>query len=247
MESQRQYLHRAKMFEILRAIYTSKFGNILGFKGGTALYFFYNLSRFSVDCDFDIIKDLDNNQLKEFKQELLTYLQNKLPDFKIKTSGTSDYSIRYIAQYWWDKTIKIEISPKIYSNQYEIKNLQWLQVQIMKKERMFAHKLCAFISRYIQRDIIANRDIYDINFLSKWSIFPNKQIVEERFSKMIGKKTSFEESIKYILDFIEKNQKEIQKNITNWLWELVDDKEKIYIKNNLLNETVQNLNLFIMK
>lgn len=247
MELQRQYLHRAKMFEILRAIYSSKFGSILWFKWWTALYFFYNLSRFSVDCDFDIIKDLDTNQLKELKQELLIYLQNKLPDLKIKTSGTSDYSIRYIAQYWWNKTIKIEISPKMYNNQYEIKNLQWLQVQVMKKEWMFAHKLCAFISRYLQRDTIANRDIYDINFLSKSIIFPYKPIIEERFSKMIGKKISFEESIEYIIQFIEKHQKDIQKNITNWLWELVDDNKKKNIKNNLINETIQNLKLFTMK
>lgn len=123
MASQRQYQHRTQMFEILRILYSSKYGHLLGFKGGTALYFFYDLPRFSVDCDFDLVQKLDKKQLQNLKSELLLYLQNTLPELTIKTSGTSDYSIRYIIQYGGDKTIKIEISPKIYDNQYEIKQI----------------------------------------------------------------------------------------------------------------------------
>ena len=47
--------HRQVMFEILRDIYRSELGFYLGFKGGTMLYFFYNLNRFSVDLDFDLL------------------------------------------------------------------------------------------------------------------------------------------------------------------------------------------------
>lgn len=165
MALQRHYQHRVKMFEILRVIYSSKYGHILGFKGGTALYFFYDLKRFSVDCDFDITQDMDQQHLQQLKSDFLLYLQNALPDLTIKTSGTSDYSIRYVAQYGGEKTIKIEISPKTYENQYEKKQIQGLNVWVMKQEWMFAHKLCAFISRFQQRDVIANRDIFDIHFL----------------------------------------------------------------------------------
>jgi len=44
------------MLQILRDIYSDlELANNLGFKGGTALMFFYNLPRFSVDLDFNLI------------------------------------------------------------------------------------------------------------------------------------------------------------------------------------------------
>ena len=233
------------MFEILRVLYSSKYGHILWFKGGTALYFFYDLSRFSIDCDFDLIQELDKKQLKQLKSELLLYLQNMLPDFTIKTNGTSDYSIRYIAQYGWDKTIKIEISPKIYDNQYEIKQLQGLKMRVMKAEWMFAHKICAFISRYQQRDVIANRDLFDIRYLFKKTISPYQPIIIQRFSKMLGKDVTIKESIQYVISFIQQHQKDIQKNILNGLGELIDEKYKNDIKNKLVIETLQELQFYI--
>lgn len=247
MVLQRHYQHRAQMFKILHVLYSSKYGHLLWFKGGTALYFFYNLPRFSVDCDFDLIQELDKNQLKKLKSDLFLYLQDVLPECIIKTSGTSDYSIRYIVQYGGDKTIKIEISPKIYTNQYEMKQLQGLKIQVMKVEWMFAHKLCAFISRYQQRDIIANRDLFDIRYLFKKIIFPYQPIIIQRFSKMLGKEVNIQESIQYIIDFIHQHQKDIQKNILNGLGELIDEKDKNDIKNKLVTETVQELKFYIAK
>jgi predicted nucleotidyltransferase component of viral defense system len=228
-------------------LYSSRYGHLLGFKGGTALYFFYGLPRFSVDCDFDLTEKLSQKQLQKLKSDILLYLQDSLPDLTIKTSGTSDYSIRYVAQYGGDKTIKIEISPKIYDNQYEIRQLQGLPVQVMKAERMFAHKLCAFISRYQQRDIIANRDLFDIRHLFKKFISPYQPIIIQRFTKMIGKKVTIKESIQYIIDFIQQHQKDIQKNILNGLGELVDEKDKNDIKAKLLSETLQELASYIKK
>lgn len=181
------------------------------------MYFFYGLPRFSVDCDFDLVLEYSPAELRLLKQELLIHLQNMLPDLTIKTSGTSDYSIRYIAQYGGDKTIKIEISPKIYNNQYEIRQLQGLNIQVMKIERMFAHKICAFISRYEQRDVIANRDIFDIHFLFQKQILPYEPIIVQRFSKILKKTVNIRESVQYIIDFIHHNKKHIQKNILNGL------------------------------
>ena len=52
--------HKNTLLHILKDIYSdSTIGPILGFKGGTAAYLFYDLCRFSVDLDFDL---LDNNQ-----------------------------------------------------------------------------------------------------------------------------------------------------------------------------------------
>lgn len=44
------------MVQILKEIYADiELANCLGFKGGTALMFFYDLPRFSVDLDFNLL------------------------------------------------------------------------------------------------------------------------------------------------------------------------------------------------
>ena len=53
--------HQLIMSRILKDIYSDvEISSFLGFKGGTATYFFYDLSRFSVDLDFDLINSSDN-------------------------------------------------------------------------------------------------------------------------------------------------------------------------------------------
>ena len=48
--------HRFYLVQILKEIYTDiDLANCLGFKGGTALMFFYELPRFSVDLDFNLL------------------------------------------------------------------------------------------------------------------------------------------------------------------------------------------------
>jgi hypothetical protein len=48
--------HRYYLVRILKDIYTDiTLGNFLGFNGGTALMFFYELPRFSVNLDFNLL------------------------------------------------------------------------------------------------------------------------------------------------------------------------------------------------
>src|SRR3989338_2797631 len=48
--------HKGILVRILKDMYTDNtLGPVLGFKGGTAAYLFYDLSRFSVDLDFDLL------------------------------------------------------------------------------------------------------------------------------------------------------------------------------------------------
>ena len=69
-----QAKHRKIMIEILLEIFSnSKISHLLGFKGGTALYLFHNLDRFSVDLDFDL---LDRDQEQFVFDELLQILSN---------------------------------------------------------------------------------------------------------------------------------------------------------------------------
>ena len=54
--------HKYFLVQILKDIYSDiELANCLGFKGGTALMFFYDLPRFSVDLDFNLIKEGKEN------------------------------------------------------------------------------------------------------------------------------------------------------------------------------------------
>ena len=49
-------VHKTVLLQILKDIYTDgSLGPVLGLKGGTAAHFFYDLGRFSVDLDFDLL------------------------------------------------------------------------------------------------------------------------------------------------------------------------------------------------
>jgi len=50
--------HKKILVKILKDIYSDKdTRNVLGFKGGTALFLFYNLPRISVDLDFNLLEE----------------------------------------------------------------------------------------------------------------------------------------------------------------------------------------------
>lgn len=65
-------IHKNILLQILKAIYTdSSLGPFLGFKGGTAAYLFYNLSRFSADLDFDLLDENKKNYVFEKIEKIL--------------------------------------------------------------------------------------------------------------------------------------------------------------------------------
>jgi predicted nucleotidyltransferase component of viral defense system len=54
--------HKTILFQILKDIYSdTTIAPFLGFKGGTATLLFYNLDRFSVDLDFDLLDESKEN------------------------------------------------------------------------------------------------------------------------------------------------------------------------------------------
>jgi hypothetical protein len=115
----------------------------------------------------------------------------------------------------------------------------------MSKEWMFAHKLCALISRYKQRDIIANRDLFDIRFFEDSGIVPYIPIVLQRFETMLGHPVTMHDVALFMLDFLQVHQQRIQKNILDGLGELVDEQAKNDIKKNLLLCVCEYLKMYI--
>src|SRR5574344_2139269 len=135
--------HKYFMMQVLKDIYSdSELASSLGFKGGTALMFFYNLPRFSVDLDFNLI---DKTKEKRVYDKVNTILNRygKISDEAMKFYGpiiVLDYGIG-------ERKLKVEISNREYDNHYEIKNLLGIEINVLVLPDMFAHKLCALLDR----------------------------------------------------------------------------------------------------
>ena len=217
--------HKIILVQILKKIYSdSQLAPILGFKGGTAAYLFYNLPRFSTDLDFNLLDP-------ERKNFVFEKIKNIIKNYgKIKEAREKRFTLFFLISYKKDlQNAKIEISKKIFANHYKIKNYLGISMLIMEKEDMFAHKLVALT----ERKQIANRDIFDIWWFAKnnWDI--NKKIVESRTKK------KFKNYLKQCIKTIEKLN---NKYILQGLGEVPNERQKDWAKEKLKEET-----LFLLK
>ncbi|MFH1551426.1 MAG: nucleotidyl transferase AbiEii/AbiGii toxin family protein [bacterium] len=181
-------IHKNILLQILKDIYSdTSLGPLLGFKGGTAAFLFYNLGRFSVDLDFDLADRAKEDYV--FKK-----LENILKNYgEIKEKYNKRNTLLLILSYSKEASnIKIEINKRNFGSKYELKNYLGIPMLVMKKEDMFANKLVAAT----ERGKTANRDIFDIWFFLKnnWQI--NKEIVEKRT------KMRFKNYLQKIIGFI---------------------------------------------
>jgi predicted nucleotidyltransferase component of viral defense system len=222
-------VHKNILIKILKDIYTDNFlGALLGFKGGTAALLFYGLDRFSVDLDFDLFDEQKEEDVFEKVEEIIKKYGFKIVDKKNK-ENTLFFSFSYSEE---SKNIKIEINKRNFGSQYEVKNYLGISMLVMRKEDMFAHKLVALTER---RETIS-RDVFDINFFfnREWDI--NKRIVEERTGVKFN--DYLEECIKSV--------KRIPDNrVLSGLGELIDERKKTAVKENLKKETIFLLRLML--
>jgi predicted nucleotidyltransferase component of viral defense system len=216
------------MTKILKDIYSDfKLSSLLGFKGGTALYLFYNLPRFSVDLDFNLL-DLSQKDVVYGNVKKIVKKYGKLKDDFIKRN-----TIFFLLSYGEpDRNIKIEISFSEFPNEYEIKQYLGLSILVMKREYMAAHKLVALT----ERKGVANRDIFDIWYLLKsgWSI--KDEIVVLRTGMTIKE---------YILKCIKFIESASGASILQGLGEILDPKLKSWVKNNLASDAIFYLQYYL--
>jgi predicted nucleotidyltransferase component of viral defense system len=218
--------HRKIMFEILRDIYKSDLGFYLGFKGGTMLYFFYNLNRFSIDLDFDLLLPTDKKRMLT-EDAILKKLEKIIKPYgKMEDIYNKNYTLFALVNYGsGERNLKIEISKRLtYKNKYEFKNLYGTAVKCMVIEDAFSHKLLAATGR---RSAV-NRDFYDLYFFWK-----NGYDFNEKIIKKIAKKSGREYLI-FLRKYIEKNLN--KNNVLQGLGELLSESEKDWVKDNLKRE-----------
>ncbi|MEK7506194.1 MAG: nucleotidyl transferase AbiEii/AbiGii toxin family protein [Patescibacteria group bacterium] len=217
-------VHKNILIKILKDIYTdSSIGPILGFKGGTAVYLFYNLKRFSVDLDFDLLDSDKEDYVFEQVKKILEHYGT------IKQAGKKRFNLLYVLAYDdkipGSQNIKVEINRREFGSKYEVKSYLGISMRVMVQEDMFAHKLCAMYERIGK----TNRDIFDIWYFlqNEWPV--NKKIVEERTGM------SFKEFLQKSIDLLEKMS---DQNILSGMGELLDTKQKDWVRAKLRTETI---------
>ena len=219
--------HRFMMMRILKDVFSdSQLSSILAFKGGTSLMFLYGLLRFSTDLDFNLL-DRTKEQFAFSRMQAILTKYGKIADANIKFFGpiaVLDYGVG-------ERKLKIEISNREYGNHYERKNFNGINIPVMTKEDMFAHKLCALLDR---KDI-TGRDVFDCHFFLSKNTEINKDIVEYRMEKPL---------VNYIQDCIDALHKLSDKTIMSDMGELLDDKGKTFVRTAMRNETISLLEIF---
>jgi len=102
----------------------------------------------------------------------------------------------------------------------------WISLQVLDIDFIVANKFLALINR----SKLANRDIFDIHFILKNNLEINKEYIETKTWKI------FENYIKEMILFLEKLWDKY--NILDGLWTTLNDKQKNFVKQNLLPETI---------
>jgi len=226
--------HQLIMGKILKDIYAdASIASLLGFKGGTCAYFFYDLPRFSVDLDFDMLSGKKMEQ-----DEVLEKIVKIMEKYGVvKDKHIKHFTIFALLSYGeTDFNIKIEINTrqtiKNIKEEYVLREYLGILMLVARKEYLFASK----ISALTLRKTIAMRDVYDIYYFSKSSW----DIDNEAVKSITGLETK--EQLMNCLVAVES----IKSNeIMIGLGELVDEKEKEWIRRSLKDETIFMLKNYI--
>ena len=215
--------HRLVMGQVLKDVYSDvSISPLLGFKGGTCAYFFYNLPRFSVDLDFDLLDVTEENQKMVF--EKVVAILSKYGE--IKDQYIKRFTIFAMLSYGdEDHNVKVEINVrKLAENMkdlYEMKEYLGISMLVARKDYLFAGKLSALTLR----TETAMRDIFDIQYFAKnyWDI--NAEIIKNFTGKTV------KEYLPVCIAFVEKAR---DSQMLQGLGELIDsEKQKDWVRNHL--------------
>lgn len=216
------------MGQILKDIYTDvSISPLLGLKGGTCAYFFYNLPRFSVDLDFDLLAVNEENQKIVF--EKIVGILSKYG--QIKDQYIKRFTVFVLLSYGDDDhNIKVEINIRKPAENikdcYEIKEYLGISMLAAKKDYLFAGKLSALTLR----SETAMRDIYDIHYFAKnnWDI--NAAVIKEMTGKTVKE---------YLADCIAFIEKVKDNQMLRGLGELVEsEKDKAWVRKHLKADSI---------
>lgn len=218
--------HKTILFQILKDIYSdTMIAPFLGFKGGTAALMFYGLDRFSVDLDFDLL----NESQEEIVFERIANIIGKYGT--IRESNRKRFGIFFVLSYEdTARHVKVEINRRQFGSRYEVKTYLGVSMLVMVPEDVFAHKLMAMHERIGK----TSRDVYDVWFFLQQRFPINQAIVEERSGM------SFDA---FLQTCIERLEKMSNRHILDGVGEFLTPSQKDWAKAKLREDTIALLKL----
>jgi predicted nucleotidyltransferase component of viral defense system len=224
-------VHENILVSVLKGIFLDHaIQPILGFKGGTAAKLFYDLDRFSVDLDFDLL-DISK---KDYVFEHVKKVLEKFGDLKEAKEKrfTLYFSLNYTDRKISAQKLKVEINIRHFDSKYEGMTYMGIPMNVMVKEDMVANKLVAMYER-IEK---TSRDIYDVRFFLQkmWPI--NEEIIKNRTG------LSFED---FVIKSIEKLELLKEDKILTGLGELLTENQKDSARAKMKIETLFYLKLLL--
>jgi len=224
-----QELHKQTLIRILVDIF-KEFGGKVGFKGGTCAYLFYELPRISLDLDFDLLSPFEKKDVDALKAILAK--KGIIRDFKDKR-----HTIFFLLAYKKDApNVKVEFNKRVWENSaYKTIWFLGVEMRIADESTILTNKLIALSDRKMP----VARDLFDGYYLLKLGFKLNEKLINERTGKTL------EEYIGYLVPFIERTYND--KNILHGMGEILEEKQKDWIKKELIQEIVKELKKLIRK
>lgn len=220
--------HEIVLKNILRDIYQHpSLQAQVAFKGGTCLYLFYGLPRFSTDLDFSLVSGVSR---LDFEPEIMASIL-------MKNMSVREFTDKRFTWFWlgsYEKSfqnIKVEVSKREFLDHYDLKDFLGISVRTLDLGTMFAHKLCAITDRRQ----MANRDLYDTWWLLKKMAPIHTAIILERTGQNLP------DYLTFLLDYLVKNID--KRHIVSGLGELLDHSQKDWVRDHLLEDLIVQIQL----
>ncbi len=211
--------HKFFLLQLLKEIYSDpELASSLAFKGGTALMLFHDLPRFSVDLDFNLTENSDEEVASAKLRAIL------VKHGTIRDEARKRYGMLLVLNYEDDgRNLKVEVSNRSYPDEYELRDYLGVSMNVMRLEYMFTHKLMALLDR----NALTNRDVFDCWFCMKQRLVLRKSILDLRL------KGTFED---YMDKAIEAVTAISGNRILDGIGELLDPELKKWVKTDLTSE-----------
>lgn len=185
-----QILREYLQYEILQAIFESKFGYKYTFLGGTCLRIAYETQRFSEDLDFDNV-DLDQSEFEETARLIKRHLELRGYEVELKFAYKGAYhcNVRFPALlYKYELSghkeaklmIKLDTEKQHFQYEREVFDLNKFGVRtdilITPLPLLASQKIAAVMGRKRAK----GRDFYDLHFILQ-RVKPNYDYLYDRF------------------------------------------------------------------
>jgi predicted nucleotidyltransferase component of viral defense system len=174
-------IHKSYLNRVLIEIIDQPFlAHHLAFKGGSCAAMLGYLDRFSIDLDFDLLRDPDEMAVRHALHQVFETLGLTVAE---EFENALMFRLRYPSEPGKRNNLKVSVnSIVVKANQYQVQYLPEIDrmMTCQTVETMFANKLVAVTDRFNLYGTIAGRDIYDLHHFYLKGYAYHAPIIRER-------------------------------------------------------------------